>query len=244
MMRDWADERGIATETYINRFITSVEGRQVSDLLPNTEEENADYIFEQYDIIIELKTIYTEFEKTGAFAKKKLRLYQEITQTYSFGEIIRQEEKARLAILRGKLENYRSPLSRITKKANRQIRATKKTLNRPNARGVLWLVNDGFRDLGVETLLGLLGRILNGANHEIQALIYVTNHYVHIPGNDYANLLWVPLYADADDDDLPEFVNWLGEQWIKFIEVETGPLDQKLKGPSIQIRGAHAITKE
>jgi hypothetical protein len=110
-------------------------------------------------------------------------------------------------------------------------------------RGILFLVNDGLREVSSELVLSIMCRILMGANSHIRALVYITNHYVHIPGNEYANLLWVPVYADPDADDLPEFVDWLGSAWSDFLEVEMGPFDVRHKGPDLSIAGALPIRK-
>lgn len=154
-----AAARGIATEPHIDRFITSVGGFRVDARLPNPAFENADYIFDTRQVIIELKILETEFGETESFLAKEQSIWREAAQRFSFGQIIRMEEPVQEFYSRKILELYRSPLSRIAKKANRQIRETKRALDVANHRGILWLVNDGFRNVGAELVFRIMCRI-------------------------------------------------------------------------------------
>ena len=40
---------------------------------------------------------------------------------------------------------------------------------------------------------------------------------------------------------MPTFVDWLGGEWFKFCEAETGPIDNRKVEPDIVIRGARPI---
>jgi hypothetical protein len=226
-MIDWANARGIATELNVSRFIKSVGGSRVDERLAQPTFENADYIFDRQKVIIELKILETEFGETVSFLQKEDRIHKEMAGRFGFGQIIRMERPVHEFYAAKKLEIYRAPLARIARKANRQIRATKAALNGTEIRGILWLVNDNFRSVSVDLVFSVLCRILNGANSQIRALIYVTNHYVDVPQSDYANLLWAPAYADHSADDLPDFVDWLGSKWGDFLEAEMGPFDSR-----------------
>lgn len=238
--KDWANERGIATEPNIDRFILKAGGERVDKRFPNADFENADYVFDEDRVIIELKIIETEFGETKSFLDKEQEILKEMAGKFSFGEIIRLEAGPNEFYSKKKLELYRAPLSRIAKKANNQIKKTKLALGDNSYRGVLWLVNDNFRQIGSDLVFSIMCRILNGSNSNIKALIYVTNHYVDI-GNGYANLLWVPSYADHESDNLPDFINWLGTEWFDFMEAETGTFEHREKGPDITIAGARPI---
>lgn len=240
--QDWANARGIATEPNIDHFVESVGGKRVDGLFPGATFENADYFFPKQSVVVELKILETEFGETKPFLEKEREVIAEMAEKFSPGEFLpKLQPGARSFYVRRKMEIYRGPLSRIAKKANRQIRETKKVLGRDDIRGVLWLVNDNFRDVSADVVFGLMCRILNGDNSHIRAFVYATNHYVEIPGNEFANLLWRPAYAEPDADDLPNFVNWLGSEWGDFQEAETGPFDSRTKGLNISIAGARPI---
>lgn len=157
------------------------------------------------------------------------------------GPILRGEQDVLSFYELRKRNMYRAPLARITKKANRQIRETKLALRDTGYRGLLWLINDSFRHIDSALAISLLCSTLVASNSSVSGLIYATNHYVCIPGNDFANLLWVPAYADGEADDLPDFVNWLGTEWGNFCEAEIGKFDSRFKTDYIDLLGVRPI---
>lgn len=241
---DWAAERGIATESNIDRFIESVGGARVDTIFPNACFQNADYIFEDKKILIELKILETQFGSTEQFAQKEHDLHKDIAHRFGFGPIVRMEREVAEYYASRRRQMYRAPIARIAKKANNQLRETRQALGDNGYRGILWIVNDNFREIGTDFAVQLLCSTLIGTNSHVRAFIYVTNHYVAIPGNDYANLLWVPAYADADaDGDLPDFVNWLGSKWGAFCERGIGTFGNQERGSDIDlIAGARPIS--
>lgn len=240
-MTDWADQRGVATEPDIDRFIASVGGERVDGLFPNATFQNADYVFKAPKVIVELKILETEFGATREFVEKETALHRELAQRFGLGPILRGETEPAKFYARAKRALYRAPLGRITKKANRQLRETRQAFGSEDFLGVLWLVNDNFRQIGSDLALDLLGSTLVGQNSNVRALIYTTNHYVDMPGSDLANLLWVPLYAEDAPDHLREWVNWLGSKWGDFCEQELGPFDKRTKGPDISLAATRPI---
>ena len=69
-MTDWSKERGIATEPNIDRFVATVGGERFDRLFPNATFQNADFVFRDAKVIIELKILETEFGSTTEFAQK------------------------------------------------------------------------------------------------------------------------------------------------------------------------------
>ncbi len=127
------------------------------------------------------------------------------------------------------LRLFRPALSRILKKANTQLKETKRELDLPNTPGVLLLINDDFISLEPRFITGIICEILTHSYSSIDAFVYLTlNHYVDIPGNNYANLLWIPVYSERAPDSLTDFINKLGSQWFQFLEAETGEFDNKI----------------
>lgn len=236
----WSNERGVATEPYIDRFVASVGGQRLDTIFPKAAFHNADYIFPESKIIIELKILETEFGTTEAFQAKELALHKDLARRFGAGPILRGEAQVQDYYAKARRNLYRAPLARITKKANRQLRETKAALE-GDYRGLLWLVNDGFRLIAADFALRLLWSTLGIRNSNIDGMIYVTNHYVDLPGSDLANLLWVPAYAEGVGEDVPTFVNWLGHEWFKFCEAELGPFEGSMAGPDIDLRGARPI---
>lgn len=241
---DWATAKGIANEPTLDRFVKKLGGQKISEIIPCANFENADYLFRQQNVIIELKTLESEFGDTNEFKSKLSVLIDKFAREGKlgggpfFGKPYSQE------FVSAFIDLFRPPLARIAKKANRQIRQSKIQLNLPDARGVLLCVNDEFRGLEPRFIKGLFGRILNGSCSSIDGVIYHTNHYVGISPSEYAHLLWTTMYAEGPPDWLVEFVYNLGGKWFDFCEAEGLPADERLEGPHLSIDNARAIKKQ
>lgn len=224
----WSEAKGIANEATLNRFIETVGAKRFDTIVPSATFENADYYFPEHKIIAELKILENEFYKTAEFQKKVTALLERhVKEKGMRGPLL--GERYSEEFIREFNDLFRPPLANIAKKANRQIRATKEHLNIPDANGVLLCVNDNLRGLPPMAMMQLFGGILNERYSSITAMVYLTNHYIHVPGNSYANLLWAPQYRGNAPDSLVQWVNWMGREWGLFIEQETVPFDNKIE---------------
>jgi hypothetical protein len=209
---DYSRLRGIADEAHWNAFVPTVGGELVSPLIHRQGVKNADYLFRTSKVIAELKVLETEFTHTPETFEKIKRLMNSKSEDSNF-----QNELLRI---------LKTPLQQIIKKANRQIRETKNELGLTGFRGVVICVNDGFRGIRPQTVIGLLAQILNSESYNsMRCLIYQTNHYVEIPESPSTVLLWAPMYSPKADDDLVDFVNDLGRGWRKYANKIDGPFD-------------------
>lgn len=238
---NWANERGVADEAHIDKFVTEMGGERVDRRFPNARFPNADYIFAKDKILIELKILETEFGDTEALQQRELALMEEVARKFGAGPILRGEPEVQRHWAKAKFNHYRIPLCRIVDKANRQLRATKAALGDDAYRGLVWLVNDNFRGIGTDLAMGLLVTTVGQRNPHVDGLIYVTNHYVDFPSDDYARLVWAPIYPDDADQDLGEFVDRLGAAWFRYQARIIGPMDDSQSGPDILLRGARPI---
>ena len=241
---DWAGVKGIADELTLDRFIKKLGGQKVSEIIPAASFENADYLFPQQKVIIELKTLESEFGDTNEFKSKLAALTERFAREGKLGGGSFLGKPYPQEFVRAFIDLFRPPLARIAKKANRQIRQTKMQLNLGDARGVLLCVNDEFRGLEPQFIKGLFGRILHGSCSSIDGFIYHTNHYVDIPSSEYAHLIWTTMYADGTPGSLVEFVDNLGRRWFDFCEAEGVPADERVEGPYLCFDGARAIKTE
>ncbi len=91
------------------------------------------------------------------------------------------------------------------------------------------LKKDDFVSLEPNFIISIIAEILSHSYSSIDAFVYLTlDHYVEIKNNDYANLLWIPLYSGRESNDLPDFINKLGSEWFKFLETKIGAFDNKV----------------
>lgn len=236
---DLAQLKGCADEPTFNTFVERMGGHRIDTLHPAPDVQNADYIFPQEKIIIELKTLETEVGNTDQFREKMTVINRRLYAKYKKTPLSLDPEVT-AEYLKAFIELYRAPIARIIKKANAQIKSTKQNFGYDDYQGILLLINDGLKELPPRPMLATLGRILKGSCSSIRAVVYLTNHYVIIPGDEYGRVLWVPLYADAEGDGLVDIVNRLGKTWFDYCEELGQPSDDRQAGPDISLEGSRA----
>ncbi len=227
----------IEIEKTWRNFIKKFGGSVVEELIPPPREfPNADFIIEDKQVVLELKEITTEFARSNEFNKSIQSLNKKLIkhdQRFMYSMYIKGVGYPQWylneynEILKKRIEE---PIKRILKKANTQIKETKKHFNYSNNKGVLLIVNDGFTDIRVEAMMALQGKILSHLYSSIDCCVYLTiNSYIDIPNNPTPSLLWAPLYSNKADAELQEFINKLGDEWLKYLEELTGPFTSHIR---------------
>ncbi len=208
-------------------FVRLNGGCRVSSLVSASPIfENADFIFEQAGVVLELKEVQTEFSRSPAFLKGLSKLV---------GRLTAENPAWRPELLGGNgqypswfhaefLRLFRPLVSRILKKANRQLRETKDHFGIKSATGVLLFVNDGFTSIEPRLIQGVAGNLLVTSYSSIDCFLYLgVNRYIVVPGNVTPCLLWSPMYSDRADNTLVSFIDNLGQKWAQFLESKIGP---------------------
>jgi hypothetical protein len=214
-----------------DEFITLQKGEKVSDLLIKSPTfQNADYIFRTSGVVGELKQLETELSETDAYFRKFNNLQERLVaekpnwKPLLFGGINDYPKWYWSEYLR----IYRTPLARILKKANRQIRETKSYFSLQQPRGILLFVNDGFTGISPLRVIALAASLLQQSYSSIDCFIYLTvNRYVEIPSSEMANLVWAPTYSDRAETFLVDFVDSLGRSWFDFLEQKIGHFTER-----------------
>lgn len=233
---DYSQRKGVADEPNWQEFVQGLGGGElVAPLIARQGVKNADFLFRQGRVVAELKVLETEFLDTESIRKKVADAYARHVGT--------NPEDQGSPLRRELLGIVKAPLQRIVNKANRQIKETKQELGLVGWRGIIIIVNDGFRGLPPGFVMGLIASILDGKSYSsTDGFIYQTNHYVELPDNPYAVLLWAPLYDPKADDDLVDFVNELGRNWRIFSEAKDGPYDYSGEQETFDLATASVVT--
>lgn len=237
----------LPVEASWREFVRSIGGMVLDDVLPKQRQfENADFAFPEESVIVELKEIETEFSSSSMFRAGFDSLMR---------RLMAEDPNWRPALFGGTgktpkwftpefVRLFRPPLSRVLKKANRQLRETKSHLNIQASTGVLLLVNYGFTAISAELIRAQISELLTHSYSSIDCFIYLTvNRYIEIAGSDQPRLLWVPTYSDRVSEGLIAFVDNLGRQWFDFIESKAGPFTSRVEVPQPTdiLCGAQAI---
>lgn len=220
--------RGCADEPHWNEFVVKAGGELVAPLIQKQGVENADYLFRSDEVVIELKVLETEFLREATMRKRvhvALSRHPGINPGDRFGPLNRDL-----------LNIFRTPLQRIFKKANRQIKSTAEALGIGHLHGILVCINDGFRDPPPGLVVELFRELLHGPHYRsVSAVIYQTNHYVEIEDSPFAHLLWTPSYAEDAPDELVNFIDELGRKWRRYAEAVDGPFDVSIERPTNEV---------
>lgn len=236
----------LPVEKTFHEFVRSQGGCVISDILPgNPDFMNSDYSFNKNSIFAELKEVETEFLKQEG-ARKKFGTLME--------KLIKEDPEWKPEIFGGKsgfpdwfniefIRLARPGITRILKKANTQIKETKKHFNANEALGILFFVNDGFTGLAPNLVNALACNALANSYSSIDCFIYITlNRYIEVQGSNEPKLIWTPSYGVRADDSLVNFVDNIGREWFNFLDKKIGGFTSRYEGDDSKILdGSKAI---
>ena len=159
----------ISVEEAIARVVRRIGGAVVSDLLPSRVDlpKNADFVFRDYGIVAELKRLEKNQSEDPEMIAKVQRLYQSWIAQGKPVPIVYGRGRINLRSLPIDCANemislFREPIARRIRKANEQIKSTKRALGMEDATGLLFLAQDGDYSLGPEAVFNLASRCLKG----------------------------------------------------------------------------------
>jgi hypothetical protein len=218
----------VPVEETFQEFIRKSGGEVIADLVSKSPTfKNADFIFKDAGIVLELKEVETEFSTSDPFVVGFDRLNK---------RLLKENPDWKLTDIGGNLKSYpiwflteymrlsRPHISRILKKANKQIRETKDYFKITNRKGILLFVNDGFTGVDPYLVQATASDLLTSDYSSIDCFIYITvNRYVALENSNVPRLVWWPTYSDHSDDSLVDFVDDLGRKWFRFLDERIGP---------------------
>jgi len=177
--------------------VRRIGGSVIDDGLRDADFVNADYWFPDYDVIGELKCLSEDLSSSRSFNDRVSRLYASWIErglvpprygrvSVSLRDIPVECAREFLHLLKRRFE------VNVLKKANAQIKGIKKHLGRPDAKGLLFLVNDGNYLLPPGMVAHLLARATRGQHRSINSVIYFSASVLAaVPGISNPALFWV-----------------------------------------------------
>jgi hypothetical protein len=203
------------------RAVTRAGGKLVSELLPSNTNlpKNADFVFQQYNVIAELKRLEKDQHEDREFRDKFNLLYRECalqgrvppifgTRLVNIRDLPYDCGLALTSILQ-------KPIKRRLRQANEQIKSTKKLLNMDNAMGLVILAHDGDYSIGVEAVINLVSRCIKGGDHRsINGLVYITgNMLASRPGDPNNYAVFAHCYRNLEQPIPRDLISALSREW-------------------------------
>jgi hypothetical protein len=218
-------------EQSLNQFVIETGGQLVTSLFSGQiTSDNADYFFDSPTVVAELKC----FQKDLFNNEEDVPRFVTYLEKWKEKKLISDGDELKIIFGTKKLPNKCwtdllasacKTIERAIHKGNKQIKETKLLLNKPNAKGLLLLCNDGNYFIQNNTFLSLICNVMirKYLKSEIDGFVYFTyNQTSTMPNSELDWQLWAPVYRDSEDEVLPAFVNDLGAKFNDFYTKTTG----------------------
>jgi hypothetical protein len=230
----------IEIEPTFNAFVKEYGGELIGDIVGSSPDfPNADYLFRKENVVAELKVL-TEDKLHDPEMQKK---FGELFQSWIARGVIPPQKippfinsKDYLVPCQKEIYDIWSPpVEQQLKKANLQIRETKKRLGMESAKGLLLIANDGNFALPPLVLIHILFKATKTKFHSIDTFVFFTvNLYSQVKESPKPSILWFVGTRDDGSKIFEEFTNNLGESWGRFLENHKGIKMDKLTQSGIE----------
>ncbi len=227
----------IDTEAEFDVCVKSVGGIKVSELFQGSPSfDNADYWFEKYNVVAELKCL-SEDKSTDKYIQEKtgliIRKYLAESKIVVFGTRRMTTDELSQACTKEIAELYRKPISGAMKKANKQIRETKIELKVESAHGLLILVNDKNTAVDPSRINWILAETFRRDRYSsINSVLFVTLNLVGThPATRNDLLVWIEVYRDpgflCSQELYANLRTALHKRWEDILSQEIKPFEVK-----------------
>lgn len=227
--RPWSGHPGpLPVETTFDAFVTEFGGRKISDLIENKRQMplNADYFFEEHNVIAELKTLEGIYSGPDAI-KQLTQAYIDAGCTGSdvMGVFFRNEPvpEAAAALMR---KRVRRSIEQRIKQARKQLRKSKNTFGNDATKLLILIAMDQQPLFGHKTMLFNLAKIMgdNYADEHTDGVVYLNPNMptrIRPDGMEFSG--WYPFYRDnKSNKEFCGFVNLLGNRWLNYYGKQIG----------------------
>jgi hypothetical protein len=214
----------VKVEKVFTDFVKSEGGESLDEKFKGTPnvQLNADYLFNQHNIIAELKCLEVDSLNSNSGQE---RMFRSISKHLQNGDLSKHQiaelltkNKLPEPAYRDLCNAVRETIDTAIKKANKQIISTKTLLSKPESRGFLFLVNDGNQVLSPKHMVHIIANLMESKyiNSSIDGFVYLTVNFPGINEDTKEELVyWVPGYR-VENSDLVDFINQLGRKWHVF----------------------------
>lgn len=212
----------------MNHFVRTVGGELVSNVIgtKNPLFANADYVFRQDNVVAELKCL-SENKDTDANQRAEIAaLFKRYSDAgkmpYWRGCRAINSTDCPVDLQKGLYRIFARPIRQQIKKANRQIRETRRVLGMDDALGLLLLANDGNFRLEPGQLMYTIDTAIGQRFSAIDTVVVFTvNMSASLPAHirelpPHANV-WIPAPRIGHRNIPDEFLNRLSRGWVRHV---------------------------
>jgi hypothetical protein len=221
-----------ALRTRFEEFIQNIQGVEIIDRLRMGQKDGdfkrADYFAENRSLVIELKTLETDTEWK---IEKILEPYREREEFpiffggWELNKILKNlpdGDKINIRLSQAITTSVRA----VFRKANKQIRFTKKRYDLPNSQGLLVILNEKIEVLSPETILFTLRKIASSLTEDnqfrytdVSAILLISEAHVKEVSTGLPAYPILLLKLEADAFRYEHFVRNLEDRWAEFNRV-------------------------
>lgn len=216
------------SEKLFDDCVRAAGGRRVSELVGASPEfDNADFVFEQENVVAEAKSLQKDFANDPAIEHKMHLLFNEWVNAGKvppgYGRVAVNTGQLPLECSREIINLFKEPFGQRLKQANRQIKQIRERLDRPQALGLLLLSNDGNLALDPYMTAHLLHHLLKVKFSAIDHVIYVSPTLtIRLPGSPQDVLPFISISFPNRRSPDEAFVEKLKASWFHALEAATG----------------------
>lgn len=209
----------------MNRFVCVFGGQLVTDVIGTLSPPfpNADYWFDSENIIAELKCLSEDKTSDPAMHAAINKLFNHFIDSGQMPDpgpgIFRvQSKRCPWAFQQELYKIFARPIKRRLHKANQQIKATRKYLNRPDAHGLVLLANDGNYCLELNQLMCAVDFALGQNFSSIDSLVVFTENILsNTPITDRHVATWIPASREGHLEISTDFLYRFNEGWARHV---------------------------
>jgi hypothetical protein len=220
----------IEIEKEMDTVVQTIGGQRVLDILGTDSPafSNADYWFEKYNVIAELKCI-TE-DKSGDVRMRKA-ISALVNKAMDSGRVPDpgrgvfriQSGSLPIDVQRGIYKILARAIRQRLKKANRQIKSTRDKLGLADAYGLVLLANDGNYALQPEQLMYAVDVALGNDFSAVESLIvFMPNMLSLSPLTPLHTSVWVPASREGRREVPDALLREIEAGWIEHVRKMTG----------------------
>jgi len=229
--------RKTANEAAFDNCVRAIGGLCLDDILAaDPGVRNADYFFESDDVIAELKRLSKDPLADAVVKEKLQRLYDSWVRegllppaktsgkvTLNMRELPRNCAIEALGILKKQFDDA------YVRGANDQIKSTKKLLGRPNAKGLLLLMNERNYSHEPPVIFNLLFHIFNGKSRSAinQVVVFTADLASTLP-NGRRGFYWAQPSLGSREDVPTALMKRLYGQWGAMIKTKYPSANEQL----------------